>query len=148
MNKEPNILIKLWDFLTLKTYHINLLTSGGSTYLTVISFIMILAALSEGFAWGFLGSTFTPNSPYVGWTIVGGFVFLLMWFFDRSMASADLLKDEHEKTLNGLQLTKKTFYSWSGIKSFIAKYFPFAIRIGIVWFIFIYYCTFFNSISF
>ena len=55
MNKEPNILIKLWDFLTLKTYHKNLLTSGGSTYLTVISFIMILAALSEGFAWGFLG---------------------------------------------------------------------------------------------
>ena len=111
MNKEPNILIKLWDFLTLKTYHKNLLTSGGSTYLTVISFIMILAALSEGFAWGFLGSTFTPNSPYVGWTIVGGFVFLLMWFFDRSMASADLLKDEHEKNLNGFQLTKKTFYS-------------------------------------
>lgn len=131
MNKEPNILIKFWDFLTLKTYHKNLLTSGGSTYLTVISF-MILAALSEGFAWGFLGSTFTPNSPYVGWTIVGGFVFLLMWFFDRSMASADLLKDEHEKTLNGLQLTKEPFYSRSGIKSFIAKYFPFAIRIGIV----------------
>ena len=132
MNKEPNIFIKFWDFLTLKTYHKNLLTSGGSTYLTVISFIMILAALSEGFAWGFLGSTFTPQSPYIGWSIVGGFVFLLMWFFDRSMASADLLKDEHEKTLNGLQLTKESFYSWPGIKSFTAKYFPFAIRIGIV----------------
>ena len=42
MNKEPNILIKFWDFLTLKTYHKNLLTSGGSTYLTVISFIMVI----------------------------------------------------------------------------------------------------------
>ena len=132
MNKEPNIFFKFWDFLTLKTYHKNLLTSGGSTYLTVISFIMILAALSEGFAWGFLGSTFSPQSPYIGWSIVGGFVFLLMWFFDRSMASADLLKDEHEKTLNGLPLTKEPFYSWPGIKSFTAKYFPFAIRIGIV----------------
>ena len=39
---------------------------------------------------------------------------------------------EHEKTLNGLQLTKEPFYSRHGFKSSIAKYFPFAIRIGIV----------------
>lgn len=123
---NPNVFFKIWHFLTLKTYHNNLLTSGGSTYLTVVSFIMILAALSEGFAWGYLGSTFTPQTPYVGWFILGGFVFLLMWFFDRSMASADLLKDEHEKTLNGLGKEK------TSIKKFASKYMQFVVRIGIV----------------
>lgn len=132
MDKQLNIFLRLWDFLTLKIFHRNLLTSGGSTYLTVISFIMILAALSEGFAWGFLGSTFTPHSPYIGWSVVGSFVFLLMWFFDRSIATADLLKDEHEKTLNGLQWKADPFYSRSGIKTAALKYFPFAIRIGVV----------------
>jgi len=126
MNKKPNLFFRLWDFLTLKTYHNNLLTSGGSTYLTVVSFIMILAAFSEGFAWGFLGSTFTPESPVIGWVALGSFVFLLMWFFDRSFASADLLKDEHEKTLNGLE---KTASSWSET---FKKSFPFLVRLGIV----------------
>ncbi|NNH86368.1 DUF4407 domain-containing protein [Acinetobacter terrae] len=107
MKEKINPIIKIWHFFTLKTYHNNLLTTGGATYLTVVSFIMILAAFSEGFAWGFLGSTFTPETPLLGWVGLGSFVFLLMWFFDRSLASADLLKNEHEKTLNGLE--KDTF---------------------------------------
>ena len=109
MNKDPNFIMRIWHFLTLKTYHDNLLTSGGSTYLTVVSFIIVLAAFSEGFAWGFLGSTFTPEAPMVGWIGLGSFVFLLMWFFDRSLASADLLKNEHEKTLNGLEKDSFSF---------------------------------------
>ncbi len=134
MNQEPNIFIKIWHFLTLKIYHRNLLTSGGSTYLSIISFIMILAALSEGFAWGFLGSTLTPERPSLGWVILGSFVFLLMWFFDRSLASADLLKEEHEKTLNGQTFSKSI--SLTSIKqnfsSILRTYIPFVIRIGVV----------------
>lgn len=126
MNKDPNFIIRIWHFLTLKTYHNNLLTSGGSTYLTVVSFIMILAAFAEAFAWGFLGSTFTPETPMLGWIGLGSFVFLLMWFFDRSLASADLLKHEHEKTLNGLE---KEAYS---IKGFFNNSLPFIARFAIV----------------
>lgn len=126
MNEKINPIIRVWHFLTLKTYHNNLLTTGGSTYLTVVSFIMILAAFSEGFAWGFLGSTFTPEAPVIGWVGLGSFVFLLMWFFDRSLASADLLKNEHAKTLNGLE--KENF----SIKTFFKNSSPFIARFGIV----------------
>lgn len=126
MSEKINPITRVWHFLTLKTYHNNLLTTGGSTYLTVVSFIMILAAFSEGFAWGFLGSTFTPEAPIVGWIALGSFVFLLMWFFDRSLASADLLKNEHAKTLNGLE--KENF----SIKTFFKNSSPFIARFGIV----------------
>ncbi|MEZ2903580.1 DUF4407 domain-containing protein [Acinetobacter terrestris] len=127
MKEKINPIIKIWHFFTLKTYHNNLLTTGGATYLTVVSFIMILAAISEGFAWGFLGSAFTPESPLIGWLCVGGFVFLLMWFFDRSLASADLLKEEHEKTLNGEEDQDKI-----SPKRLFFKYSQFVIRLGIV----------------
>lgn len=126
MNKDLNFIIRFWHFLTLKTFHNNLLTSGGSTYLTVISFIMILAAISEGFAWGFLGSTFTPETPKLGWFALGSFVFLLMWFFDRSLASADLLKNEHEKTLSGLEKDSLS------IGNFLKNSLPFIARFIIV----------------
>lgn len=126
MSHKHNPFVGFWHFLTLRTYHNNLLTSGGSTYLTVVSFIMILAALSEGFAWGFLGSTFTPETPMLGWIGLGSFVFLLMWFFDRSLASADLLKNEHEKTLNGLEKDNFSF------KNFFKNSLPFIARFAIV----------------
>ena len=126
MNSPHNFFIQIWHFFTLKTYHNNLLTSGGSTYLTVVSFIMILAAFSEAFAWGFLGSTFTPETPLIGWIGLGSFVFLLMWFFDRSLASADLLKNEHKNTLNGEDKPKQSF------KNTLHNSFPFIIRFGIV----------------
>lgn len=42
---------QIWYFLTFKIYQGNLLTAGGANYLTVISVIVFLAALSEGFAW-------------------------------------------------------------------------------------------------
>ena len=126
MSEKINPITRVWHFLTLKTYHNNLLTTGGATYLTVVSFIMILAAFSEGFAWGFLGSTFTPETPVIGWIALGSFVFLLMWFFDRSLASADLLKTEHAKTLNGLEKEKFS------IQNFFKNSFPFIARFGIV----------------
>lgn len=126
MKEKINPIIKIWHFFTLKTYHNNLLTTGGATYLTVVSFIMILAAFSEGFAWGFLGSTFTPETPLLGWVGLGSFVFLLMWFFDRSLASADLLKNEHEKTLNGLE---KDIFSF---KIVCKNSLPFVARFAIV----------------
>ena len=124
MKEKINFFAIIWHFITLKAYHNNLLTSSGSTYLTVVSFIMILAAFSEAFAWGFLGSTFTPETPLLGWIGLGCFVFLLMWFFDRSLASADLLKHEHEKTLNGFE--KESFSIKHAFKTsvpFIARFF-------------------------
>lgn len=95
------MLKKLWYFLTFKTYQNNLLTSGGANYLSVIAVIVSLAALSEGFAWGHFGSTFTPDNPYLGGFALGVFIFLLFWFFDRTMVTQDMMGDEHAKVLEG-----------------------------------------------
>lgn len=92
---------QIWYFLTFKIYQGNLLTAGGANYLTVISVIVFLAALSEGFAWGHFGSTFTPDNPYLGGVVLGSFIFMLFWFFDRTMVTQDMMTEEHAKTLDG-----------------------------------------------
>lgn len=92
---------KLWYFLTFKTYENNLLTSGGASYLSVIAVIVSLAALSEAFAWGHFGSAFTPDKPYLGGLTLGIFIFLLFWFFDRTMVTQDMMGEEHAKVLEG-----------------------------------------------
>lgn len=92
---------QIWYFLTFKIYQDKLLTAGGASYLTVISVIVFLAALSEGFAWGHFGSTFTPDNPYLGGVVLGSFIFMLFWFFDKKMVTQDMMAEEHAKTLDG-----------------------------------------------
>ncbi|STZ09488.1 Uncharacterised protein [Moraxella caprae] len=116
---------KLWYFLTFKTYENNLLTSGGANYLTVIAVIVSLAALSEGFAWGHFGSTFTPDNPYLGGAVLGSFIFVLFWFFDRTMVTQDMMTEEHAKTLDGEDYIPNF---WEKYK----PYFVFMARLGIV----------------
>lgn len=116
---------QIWYFLTFKIYQGNLLTAGGANYLTVISVIVFLAALSEGFAWGHFGSTFTPDNPYLGGTVLGLFIFMLFWFFDRTMVTQDMMTEEHAKTLDGEEYTPNF---WEKYK----PYFVFMARLGIV----------------
>lgn len=116
---------QIWYFLTFKIYQGNLLTAGGANYLTVISVIVFLAALSEGFAWGHFGSTFTPDNPYLGGVVLGSFIFMLFWFFDRTMVTQDMMTEEHAKTLDGEDYVPNF---WEKYK----PYFVFMARLGIV----------------
>lgn len=125
-NPSPNLFQRFWYFLTFKTYQNNLLTSGGANYLTVISVIVSLAALAEAFAWGHFGSTFTPDNPYVGGIVLGMFIYLLFWFFDRTMITQDMMTEEHSKTLEGERYIPKNI--WEEYK----VYFIFLTRLGIV----------------
>lgn len=110
--RQPNFLKKFWYFLTFKTHHNNLLTTGGASYLTVISVIVSLAAFSEAFAWGHFGSTFTPETPLLGGIGLGVFIFLLFWFFDRTMATQDMLSNEHSFTLEGEEKPKNIWFKF------------------------------------
>ena len=129
----PNILTKFWHFLILKNYHNNLMTFNSSIYLTIISLVMIAAALMEAFAWGFLASSFVPENPLIGWVTVGVFVFVLMWTLDRSMAATDLLKNEHNIILNGYD-TEDDLSFWQRQRCWvwIQDHFSFVIRLAIV----------------
>jgi len=111
--------------LTFKIYQGNLLTAGGANYLTVISVIVFLAALSEGFAWGHFGSTFTLDNPYLGGVVLGSFIFMLFWFFDRTMVTQDMMTEEHAKTLDGEDYVPNF---WEEYK----PYFVFMARLAIV----------------
>lgn len=117
--------------MTLKNYHNNLMTFNSSVYLTIISLVMMAAALMEAFAWGFLASSFVPDNPLIGWLTVGVFVFVLMWTLDRSMAATDLLKNEHSIILNGYD-TEDDLGFWQKCWVWIQDHFSFVIRLAIV----------------
>lgn len=135
------MLKKIWYFLTFKTYQNNLLTSGGANYLSVIAVIVSLSALAEAFAWGHFGSTFTPENPNLGGFTLGIFIFLLFWFFDRTMVTQDMMAEEHSRILEGDEYRPK----------FLKKYqswFVFLVRLCIVIGSLYITAPFFNSIGF
>lgn len=122
-----NILITFWHFITFRTYNNNLLTTGGASYLTLVFVIVTLVAFSEGVAWGYFGTSFTPENPLIGGICLGLFVFLILWFFDKAMATQDLLANEHAYTL---EAEEKPPSFW--LKYNIGTYFIFFIRLCIV----------------
>lgn len=124
---KPNVLVKFWHFITFRTYGNQLLTAGGAGYLTLMFAIVSLVAFSEGVAWGYFGTSFTPENPLLGGISLGLFVFLILWFFDKTMATQDLLVNEHAYTLEG---EEKPNSAWS--KYNIGTYFIFLVRLAIV----------------
>lgn len=95
------VMRKIWHFLTFKTYGNHLLSSSSSSFLFASMVIVFIVVLAEAFAWGYFGSTFTPNNPYLGAGIVGLIVFCVFYFFDRTVISHDMMTSEHQFTLNG-----------------------------------------------
>jgi hypothetical protein len=98
--KPASLLDKFWFFLTLRPYGNDLLTRNGRSYLLAMSLITLLVALAEAFSWGYLASTMNRQNIFIGWIGFGIFVFILMWFFDRSLMTSDLLEAEHDLKLN------------------------------------------------
>lgn len=124
---QPNLFVQFWHFITFRTYGNNLLTTGGASYLTLVFVIVTLVAFSEGVAWGYFGTTFTPENPFVGGVALGLFVFLILWFFDKAMATQDLLANEHAYILEG---EEKPHSFW--LRYNIGTYFIFFIRFCII----------------
>lgn len=123
-------MIVIFNYLTLKTSGRSLLTRGASSYLSLLAVVMILVAIAEAIAWGYLGSTFTPNNPYLGATCLATFVFILIYFLDRSLLTYDTLEEYHVKTFSYFKLDKSN--KLSKIKTLFFKYSGFVIRLLIV----------------
>ena len=105
--KKPNLLHRILFFMTLRQSGNNLLTSGAKGYLIAMSVIMILVASAEGVAWGYFGTAFIPANPMISGLVLGIFVFLLIWFFDRMLLTSDFMEHEHRLRLNGDVETKE-----------------------------------------
>lgn len=105
--KKPNFLQRILFFMTLRQSGNNLLTNGAKGYLIAMSVIMILVAVAEGIAWGYFGTAFIPANPTMSGLVLGTFVFLLIWFFDRMLLTSDFMEHEHRFRLNGSTETKK-----------------------------------------
>ena len=98
---QPTRWARLWYVVSLRPYGNDLLTRSSRSALMVMSCLMLLVATAEGIAWGYLGSAFTPQHPWLGGIALGLFVFVLMWLFDRSLVTFDFLEQEHAHTLSG-----------------------------------------------
>lgn len=94
----------MWNYLNLRINGTNLLTQTARSHLSIMAFIMLLVALSEGLAWGYLGSTFTSSAPLLGGIGLGLFVFFLIYLFDRSLMTHDTLAEEHAYSLTSTLL--------------------------------------------
>lgn len=105
--RKPNILQRTLFFLTLRQSGNELLTNGARGYLIAMSVIMILVAAAEGMAWGYFGTAFIATNPIISGVLLGIFVFLLIWFFDRMLLTSDFMEHKHRLQLNGLIETEK-----------------------------------------
>ena len=120
---KPRWWTHLWFFLTLRPYGNDLLTRHGRGYLLAMSLITLLVALAEAFSWGYLASTMSRTSIWIGWLGFGLFVFTLMWFFDRSLMTADLIEAEHAAKFSTQPTSAKTLKNktWKANLSFVLR---------------------------
>ena len=104
----PSFLQNIFYALTLRVYGNNLLTRAGRGYLWIMTFLMLLVAVVEGVSWGYFGTQMS-DYPMVSGIGMGVFIFWFIWFFDRTLMTADYLQEEHAATLQGkVYLTPNT----------------------------------------
>lgn len=126
-DEQPHLLKRFWHFLTFKTHGDHLLTTSSASYLTGLSVIMLVVALTEAFAWGHFGANFSPENPFVGKLTTGMIAFCVIWFFDRMLVTQDLLAKEHAYTLEGHEKPNTILEKYK-----ISSYLIFVVRLGIV----------------
>ncbi len=132
--RKANVLQRGWYFLTLRPYGNDLLTRSGGGYLILMSLVMFLVAFAEALAWGNFGKTFIVSQPLLGGIGLGVFIFLLMWSFDRSLMTFDLMQQEHQHTLHGKiyqpnALKESSSKPWWAL---IWEYKSFVFRLGLI----------------
>lgn len=109
----PSFLQHIFYALTLRVYGNNLLTRAGRGYLWIMTFLMLCVATLEAVSWGYFGTQMS-DYPMVSGIGMGVFIFLFIWFFDRTLMTADYLQEEHAATLQGKIYTTPTTSSTLG----------------------------------
>lgn len=101
------------NLFSIKPYGNNLCTPGARYWITCIRLVIIVMALSEAIAWGYLGSLF--GREWVGFLAAGiafTFVFLIIWIIDVSFVTLDLSRAYYDKEI----LKKDASSGWDNAK--------------------------------
>ena len=85
---------------SIKPYGDNLCTPGASYWIACIRLVIVVMALSEAIAWGYLGSLFGNGLVgYVAAFIAFLFVFLIIWIIDVSFVTLDLSRAHYDQAI-------------------------------------------------
>lgn len=105
--KKLNFLLK---FFALRTHGTNLLTPGAEQWMFVARVIVFIMATVECLSWGYLGSLLgeaeNPYSKYLMATLVGSFIFLVVWMVDITLMTLDRYKRYYHSKIFAMEATE------------------------------------------
>ena len=85
---------------SIKPYGDFLCTPGASYWIACIRLVIIVMALSEAIAWGYLGSLFGRGPVgYIAAGIAFLFVFIIIWIIDVSFVTLDLSRAHYDRAI-------------------------------------------------
>jgi hypothetical protein len=87
--------------LSLKPYGDELLTRSADFWLFSARLIILVMAIAEGIAWGYMGALMSRAYPMLAAVIAGVFVFTLIWIIDATFMTLDLSRGFYERVLLG-----------------------------------------------
>ena len=97
------------NLFSIKPYGNNLCTPGANYWIVCIRLVIIVMALSEAIAWGYLGSLFGQGPVgYIAAGIAFLFVFIIIWIIDVSFVTLDMSKAHYDN-----EIMKKKTSSWA-----------------------------------
>ena len=88
-----------WNTIFIRPYGTDLLTSGGKAALSIMCAVMLIISLVEGAAWGY---SLGQGSLIIGIPIAI-LVFLFMFSLDISLATSDLMEDQHRSDFSSIK---------------------------------------------
>src|SRR5688500_5643345 len=87
--------------LSLKPYGDELLTRSADFWLFSARLIILVMAVAEGIAWGYMGALMSRAYPMLAAAVAGLFVFTLIWIIDATFMTLDLARGFYERVLLG-----------------------------------------------
>ena len=97
------------NLFSIKPYGNNLCTPGAKYWIVCIRLVIIVMALAEAIAWGYLGSLFGRGPVgYIAAGIAFLFVFIIIWIIDVSFVTLDMSKAHYDNKI----MKKEEASSW------------------------------------
>ena len=97
------------NLFSIKPYGNNLCTPGAKYWIVCIRLVIVVMALAEAIAWGYLGSLFGRGPVgYIAAGIAFLFVFLIIWIIDVSFVTLDMSKAHYDNKI----MKKEETSSW------------------------------------